>query len=390
MRSIIIVFITLIPLFSLAQQNDTIERVILLYIDGFHPQAFEKYNLKNLKEIRQEGTSVSEGIMTFPVHPTIYGYGKFHTTSLPNITTLAGTAFLDEKQHFFHHNLPKNYIKLHAAGSNAYRSMNDGFNYVLTRSGVKDSVLIDFTIDAFEKENDIQFSRIHLQETGAAGRLGVGKQTGNDQTIWADESPYQSAVTNADKQIGRLFSYLKAKGKWESTLIVFMGDGQSAHGWHLYMFEDAWQTPIIFYGPKIKKNYQIPYAENIDVIPTIAKLWNIKLSNINIGGSGIVLNDIIIGQENHTEHPKWTKKINNQQKEYTLLKAKADLKSAENPKINFQLMELMHQELSEHQFYGYDRIMEWKDAQTLEKMYLSNQWVIEKLKNILNEEKGYR
>lgn len=371
-----------IPITVMAQQNNKIERVILLYIDGFNPEALTRYDLKNIKQLQQGGSSVREGVMTLPVHPTIYHYGQFHTTSLPNITTLAGTMFLDKRQHFFHHNLPSHYIKLHAAGSNAYRSMNDGFNYVLTSSVAKDSTLIDFTINAFEAEEDIQFSRIHLQEAGYAGRLGVGRQAAN-ATIWDDNSPYVAAVINADQQIGRLFSYLKEKGKWDSTLIVFMGDGQSKYGWHLYMFEDAWQTPIIFHGPTIKKNYQIAYAENIDVIPTIADIWGVQLNNINQGGTGIVLDDIVIGRSSNKPHPQWTKKINQQHKQYIVLKAKSDLLSATDPKVNTALMELMHEGLSAHQFYSLERIMEWQQASSLEAMYIANQWVIDKLKTIV-------
>lgn len=376
------VLLLVVPVTVIAQQSSDIERVILLYIDGFNPQALTRYDLKNIKQLQQDGSSVREGVMTLPVHPTIFHYGQFHTTSLPNITTLAGSMFLDERQHFFHHNLPKHYIKLHAAGSNAYRSMNDGFNYVLTSSTVKDSALIDFTINAFEAEQDIQFSRIHLQEAGYAGRLGVGRQAGN-ATIWDENSPYKEAVINADQQIGRLFDYLKAKGKWDSTLIVFMGDGQAKYGWHLYMFEESWQTPIIFHGPKIKKNYQIPYAENIDVIPTIANIWGVELNNINQGGAGIVLDDIVIGRSSNKPHPQWTKKINQQHKDYIVLKAKADLLSATDPKVNTALMEMMHGELSAHQFYSFERIMEWRQASSLEAMYNANQWAIEKLRSII-------
>ncbi|HCO66683.1 MAG TPA: hypothetical protein DIT04_02865 [Dysgonomonas sp.] len=348
--------------------------------------AFEKYDLPNLQALKEGGTSVEKGIMTLPVHPTIWPYGAYHTTSLPNITTLAGTMFIDEKQHFFHHDLPEQYITLHAGGSNAYRSMNPGFDYSLA-DGVPDRSIIDFTIGAFDKEGDIQFSRIHLQETGYAGRIESGKQQSDvpwAKNIFAEDSPYGKAVINADKEIGRLFDYLKGKGKWDSTLIVFMGDGQAIAGWHLYMSEDSWLTPVIFHGPRIKKDYIIPYAENIDVIPTIAWLWNIQMKNTN-GGTGRVLKEIAVHQPARpdTEHPQWTEKINRQLKEYNLLKAKADILSAHDPAMNLLLMELMHEGLSEHQFYNYDRIIEWKKAGTLEQMYNSNQWVINELKKKL-------
>lgn len=374
-------------LFASPPANENgIERVILLYIDGFHPEALQRYRLTNLNELKSGGTSAETGMMTFPVHPTIWPYGAYHTTSLPNITTLAGTMFIDERQHFFHHDLPAGYIKLHAAGSNAYQSMNDGFQYVLTHSRATDSNLIDFTINAFEKEGDVKFCRIHLQEAGLAGRTRSGRELGNvpwAQNIFAENSPYEQAVYNADKQIGRLFDYLKQTDRWQSTLIVFMGDGQAPTGWHLYMFEDAWLTPIIFHGPGIRPNHTIPYAENIDVIPTIAHLWNIPLKNVN-GGTGRVLKEVMSNQPaQQPPHPRWTEKINRQLKEYTVLKARADIVSAEDPKMNLLLMELQNQTIIPHAFYNYDRILEWKQAGTLQQMYESNQWVMERIKRAL-------
>jgi len=377
---------------SPANAQEKIERVILLYIDGFHPRALNEFDLPNIKELIAEGTSAEKGIMTLPVHPTIWPYGANHTTSLPNITTLAGTMFIDSKQHFFHHDLPDEYITLHAGGSDAYRSMNDGFDYTLT-DNLPDSQLIDFTINTFEKEGDIRFSRIHLQQAGLAGRIQSGKQKDDvpwKQNIFARNSPYERAIRNADKEIGRLFTYLKEKNKWDSTLIVFMGDGQAVEGWHLYLFEDAWLTPVIFHGPGIKKNHTIPYAENIDVIPTIAWLWNKPMGNTN-GGTGRILKEIKIGEpdQSSTEHPRWTEKINNQLKEYNVVKAKADILADKDPAMNLLLMELMHSNLSEHQFYDYDRILEWKDAGSLQAMYESNQWVIDQLnKYISNMEKA--
>lgn len=258
MRTLITMFLIcmyLLPLAVPVAANNPIERVILLYIDGFHPEAFEKYNLPNLELLKAGGTSAERGIMTLPVHPTIGAYGANHTTSLPNITTLAGTMFIDEKQHFFHHDLPDDYLTLHAGGSNAYRSMNDGFSYVLA-DAVSDKELIDFAINAFEKEGDIQFSRIHLQQAGYAGRIESGKQQNNvpwAQNIFAENSPYGKAVVNAD---------------------------------------DA--------------------------------------------------------------------------------------------RINLLLMELMHSGLSAHQFYNYDRILEWKQAGSLQQMYDSNQWVINQLNQNLH------
>lgn len=115
------------------------------------------------------------------------------------------------------------------------------------------------------------------------------------------------------------------------------------------------------------------------------------MKNIN-GGTGIVLKEIKVGEEDQPQkpHPRWTEKINRQLKEYTVFKAKADILSVEDPGMNLYLMELMHRGLSSHQFYNYDRILEWKQAGSLPKMYESNQWVIENLNEKLNEYENNR
>ncbi|WKN42696.1 sulfatase-like hydrolase/transferase [Tunicatimonas pelagia] len=384
MKVFTLIFAIIVTTLTLNAQ--TSKRAILLYVDGFHPDATKKYKLPNIQELIDGGTEVEEGVMAFPIHPTIWPYGQYHTTSFPNISTLAGTLFLDEKQHFFPDDLADTDKTLHSAGSNSYRSLNVAFDFHLTESGLKDSELIDFFIVTYKEEGDLQFSRIHLQELGGAGRVESGKNLSNDpwaQNIWAENSPYSKKLIETDKQIGRLIDFLRESDLLDSTLIVFMGDGQAPTGWHTYMDEEASLTPIVFYGSNIKNGYKVKYAENIDVIPTIAKAMNVKM-NFSNGGTGMVLTEIFEGNNTVLEHPQWVKRINSQLREYTVLKAKADIRSAEDPKMNILLMELMHSKLSEYQFYNYDRLLEWKSATSLETMYKANENVLGILKDALD------
>ncbi len=85
--------------------------------------------------------------------------------------------------------------------------MNEGFDYTLAEA-VRDKEIIEFVIGAFEKEGDVKFSRIHLQEAGYAGCIESGKQQQHvpwAQNIFAVNSPYGKAVVNADKEMGRFF-----------------------------------------------------------------------------------------------------------------------------------------------------------------------------------------
>lgn len=365
-------------------------RAILLKIDGLHPETIERFDLPHLQALRTRGTSAETGILHFPAHPTVGAYGEWHTTSFPNVSTLAGTAFLTERPRFLQHVLRSRGKTLHAAGSAAYRSLNSGFDYSLTTSGISDEALIDFVIGTFEAEGDVAFARIMLQETGIAGRVESGKNLADQpwaQNIFHPSAPYRAALEKADRQIGRLLDFLQTRGQLEDTLFVVMGDGQSPHGWHLTLDEEAALTPLIFAGPGVAEGRTIDHAENIDVAPTIAALMGLSPPNSD-GGAGLVLYDVLSNSET-VEHPRPLARINDQIRSYRLIHARAVLAAATDPRMNLLLMELAHERLSEHQFFTPERIMEWREARDLTEIIAANDWVLETLRLALDE-KVYR
>ena len=372
---------------SLAQEAPAEpKRAILLKVDGLHPRAIEEFVLPNLQALQRRGTSAATGILQFPAHPTIGTYGDWHTTSFPNVSTLAGTAFLTERPLFLQHLLRVHGKTLHAAGSAAYRSLNRGFDYALTTSGISDETLIDFAIRAFETEGDIAFSRIMLQETGIAGRVESGKNQSAQPwalDIFHPDAPYRATLEKADRQIGRLLDFLEAREQLQDTLFVVMGDGQSPHGWHLTLDEEAALTPIIFAGPGIAAGRTVDYAENIDVAPTIAALMGLSPPNSD-GGAGRVLSGILVEGE-AVQHARPLARINDQIREYRLIHARAVLAAARDPRMNLLLMELTHEGLSRHQFFTPERIMEWREAEDLTEIVEANDWVLETLRLAVND-----
>ena len=361
-------------------------RAILLKIDGLHPDAIERFDLPNLRALRMRGTRTETGILHFPAHPTVGAYGEWHTTSFPNVSTLAGTAFLTERPRFLQHVLRSRGKTLHAAGSAAYRSLNSGFDYALTTSGIPDEALIDFVIGTFEAEEDIAFARIMLQETGIAGRVESGKNLADQpwaQDIFHPSAPYRAALEKADRQIGRLLDFLQARGQLDDTLFVVMGDGQSPHGWHLTLDEEAARTPIIFAGPGVAEGRTIDHAENIDVAPTIAALMGLSPPNSD-GGAGLILSGVLVDNE-MVDHPRALATINDQIRSYRLIHARAVLAAATDPRMNLLLMELTHERLSEHQFFTPERIMEWQEARDLTEIIRANDWVLETLRLALDD-----
>ena len=283
--------------------------------------------------------------------------------------------------------MPKQGKTAHAAGSRSYRSLNIGFDYSLTTGGISDKKVIDFYLHALESAGDIVFSRIMLQQAGNAGRKDSGKNVSDDpwaQNIFHKDSPYGEALKVADQEIGRLREVLEQKGMLDSTLFAIMGDGQSLYGWHQTLDENADLTPIIFSGPGIAPRKKIPYAENIDVVPTIAAIMGVELPNKD-GGTGRVLTSMLKGGD-RLKHPRYVERINKQIRDYYKLHAEAVLKAFNGPKMNMLLMEIEHALLSEHQFYSVERVMEWHEAGDLQSMIESNDWVLETLRLALEED----
>ncbi|TQV79369.1 sulfatase-like hydrolase/transferase [Denitrobaculum tricleocarpae] len=381
----IFAFLLMIFVAGQASAQTKPERVIMLYIDGLHPDAIDRFELRTLAAMRTRGASAREGVMPFPAHPTIGAYGDWHTTSFPNVMALAGTAFLSERPVYLQHSFVNDGITLHAAGSRSYRSLNDGFDYTLTRGNVTDTALVDFYIKTFEHEGDVLFARIMLQETGNAGRLQSAQNLSNDpwsQDVFAPNSPYGVALRNADRQIERLREFLSSRGELDSTLFVLMGDGQSPHGWHLDLDPESARTPIVFDGPGIRTATEIDYAETIDVAPTIAALMGVRAPNSD-GGSGRVLTSLITNGMSLT-HPRPISRINVQIREHARLWARAVLAAAEDLAMNVLLMHLKHELLSDHQFYGPSRVMEWSEAGSLDDMIAANAWVNDALREALD------
>lgn len=366
------------------------ERAILLYMDGLHPKAIDRFDMSSIQEIRKSGTYAETGVMSFPAHPTVLPFGDWHFTSSPNVTTMTGTIFLDKRPRYLHHQFRGMGKTLHAAGSRSYRSLNIGFDYAFSTGGATDEELIDYYIEAFEREGDIVFARIMLQQLGNAGRKGSGKNQSKDpwaQNIFHPKGPYAAAASEANAQIKRLRDYLRKKDKLENTLFIIMGDGQSPHGWHLTLDPESALTPIIFSGPGIARGKSIPHAENIDVAPTIAAIMGVDPPNRD-GGTGRVLTGILEHGADF-KHPRYIERINEQIRRYYKIHAQATLRAFDDPKMNLLLMELDHHLLSRHQFFTVDRMMEWKEAGDLAGMVEANAWVLETLRLAL-EDSVYR
>ncbi len=86
---------------------------------------------------------------------------------------------------------------------------------------------------------------------------------------------YDNSLAYADVQLGRLFDALKRSGRWDSTVVVLLGDhgeafyehGFGAHGSEL--FDEVTHVPLIIHVPSRRPSVDSLPASSIDVMPTI-------------------------------------------------------------------------------------------------------------------------
>ncbi|MCP4300431.1 MAG: sulfatase-like hydrolase/transferase [Gammaproteobacteria bacterium] len=98
---------------------------------------------------------------------------------------------------------------------------------------------------------------------------------------------YFGLMQEVDDNLGRLFDALKARGEWESTLIIFTSDHGEQLGDHWLMskqgyFDQSYRIPLIIRDPRSEadagRGQQIRgFSENVDVMPTMLDWLNIDI-----------------------------------------------------------------------------------------------------------------
>lgn len=86
---------------------------------------------------------------------------------------------------------------------------------------------------------------------------------------------YDNSLAYADQQLGRLFESLKTSGRWNSTILVVLGDhgeaffehGFGAHGGQL--FGEVTHVPLVIRVPSRPAARDTLPASSIDVMPTV-------------------------------------------------------------------------------------------------------------------------
>jgi len=253
------------------------EHAVLFVIDGLSYKVWEKMELPTLEKMVRTGALVEKNYLPPAAHPHTGVYARIHTCSIPNPIMMAGTVFIDEETEYLPGSSFAGKVTAFSVNSLAYRSINRGYNYSFQKSG-DDSEAVSWALE-FMRRGGPAFMRVHLQRPGGAGSQSLWAKEGADWrfNIWADGSPYRKAVARADSLLGVFLEGLEEAGVLEKTVVLVLGDhGQNDSGWHPLEYVDSSITSIVLWGAGVEKGKKIPYAEMIDVVPTICALMGVE------------------------------------------------------------------------------------------------------------------
>jgi len=306
------------------------KNIIIILIDAFRPKnlslfGYGKETDKNLKEIAKEGIVFRNFFpgsnATAPSLTSIFtgklpkNHGIIHQfpyTTEEEIGTMYGQktfwlpSFLKEKGY---RTMAIDWIGMFFEdGFDFYKEREEwqGENKVPTHfSPVKDTT--DLAISKIKEEAKPFFLFLHLWDThfpfltteykgdkkedinevlkeieGDIQKEYYKKKVqveGNDLYSLKDMvGKYDAAITEVDKQIGRLCQYLKEEGLWDNMILLALGDhGTNLTEHNIYfssssLYDDTIHAPLIAHFPGFSKAEVEGFVQDTDIAPTILEL----------------------------------------------------------------------------------------------------------------------
>ncbi len=381
-----ILFFLFLILFSvsISSAQSTAKRVILFGIDGLHWEAPDKLDMPVFNALIEQGTYIQQSYMIVPHHPKIGDYSKYNSCSFPNPVLHQGTIFLRPENKMIQEVFSPEQQTAFVVNTTAYQSVGRGFSTCIMDATLSDDQVVEQAVKILEAQN-LVFMRVHLQTPGSKG-YEVSQSTPNKpyfRNIYGESSPYIEAVEHADKLLGQFVTFLKQSGLWEETVLIVTSDhGQYKMGWHPLFEEESWMTPLLFVGPGIARGRRLSYFEHTDLAPTIAWLLGKKAPNRD-GGAGIRINAIMANQDISGYHPTHDiKTINQQIKEYNLLKARMIIASEEDNYFSILIALLDNSFSAAGPFNDQDKILEWRNAGYTASLIETNEMILKKMRKL--------
>jgi arylsulfatase A-like enzyme len=109
-----------------------------------------------------------------------------------------------------------------------------------------------------------------------------------------------AAVSDIDRNIGRILEFLEKNGELDNTIIIYTSDHGLALGqkgfWGkangtrpLNMYELSIRIPLMFYGANIARGVRVPECvDHLDTFQTICDLCGVKLEDANRPGNSFL------------------------------------------------------------------------------------------------------
>jgi len=389
--AIVILFVFLVSALTAARADtldtvfaDTPEHVVLLVVDGLSYKVWDRMELPTLRRMIAAGTLVEKAYLPPAAHPHRGEYAEIHTCSIPNPIMMSGTVFIDRSTAYLQESFFPDRTTAFVANTLSYQSLNTSYHYASQKNG-SDADAIDRAV-LFMETDPPAFMRVHLQRSGGAGSqsLWTDDDVGWRFDIWAAGSPYRGSITAVDSLIGVFSGELDRMGLLEKTALVILGDhGQNDSGWHPPQFTDSSITTVVLWGAGIESGVRVPYAELIDIVPTICMLMDVEVPETCIGRPIV---EAVAGHEGPLPPRQYhIRTMLDQFAEYrTKLTGAKSLVESVDSGIRARYFTLLDRRI-EQDFFDITKFTEWTRFRSLEELLDHNGEVLNRLDGLLAE-----
>lgn len=358
------------------------EHVILIIVDGLSYKVWDKMELPALWKLASGGFLAEKVYLPPAAHPREGPYARLHTCSIPNPVMMSGSVFIDENTLYLSSAFFPKKVTAFAANTVSYETLTRGYNYVYQKEG-NDGEAAAMALK-FMEEGKPAFMRLHLQDLGEAGSsvAAARENPAWAYNIWHPESPYRRKLIQVDELISGFLIGLGRLGVLEKTALVILGDhGQADSGWHPLEYMDPSVTSMVLWGAGIKKGGKTPYAELVDVVPTICEMMGVPAPATSQGR--VLFEALEGGEAKVSTRPETQRMMNEQFIEYRKITASLSSSLEEMP-VSLQWRFFRRYNSFKQNFYDIHRFTEWPRFKTREELMGQNAQALSGLKELLD------
>ena len=116
---------------------------------------------------------------------------------------------------------------------------------------------------------------------------GGGNAPESEEELNMLRSQYLACCAEVDNSLGKLFDFLKERGEWDKTMVIFTADHGEQLGEHWILsktgfFDGSYNLPMIIRDPRpsadaTRGTVVDQYSEAVDVLPTICEAFGLPV-----------------------------------------------------------------------------------------------------------------